>query len=127
MKRIAIEFGRLYQGPTFDGPTKLHITAIIARPKSMFRKIDPLGRFPAPVKPDDDNIEKLIFDALQRCRTCGAKRETDCECGTFWPVVSDDAVVTNNQTLKRRGAISNRALRIAEVPHLEIRISEDRE
>jgi Holliday junction resolvase RusA-like endonuclease len=124
-EQIALEFGRLYNGPTFDGPTGVKIVAVLGRPQNMFRQKDPLERMPGTVKPDADNIAKLVLDALQRCRYCG-KQPKRCKCGRCSPVLRDDALVVRLVVQKWRGAVSNRVLKIAERPHVEIRIAEDR-
>jgi Holliday junction resolvase RusA-like endonuclease len=123
-EQMALELGRIYDGPTFDTPVWVKIVAVMARPQQLFRQADPLERLPAGVKPDADNVAKLVLDALQRCRLCGDKQKR-CVCGRCSPILRDDALVVRLVVQKWRGAVSNRQLRIAEQPHLEIRIAED--
>ncbi|MEL7367690.1 MAG: RusA family crossover junction endodeoxyribonuclease [Myxococcota bacterium] len=48
-----------------DGPLEIDVVAVLPRPKRLTRRKDPDGLIWAPVKPDHDNIEKAVFDALQ--------------------------------------------------------------
>jgi len=48
----------------FDGPVRVSIIAIFARPKSATTKRGPNLRYPCTKKPDWDNIAKSICDAL---------------------------------------------------------------
>ena len=49
-----------------DRPCVLDVVAIKARPQAMCRAKDPDGRLPAPVKPDWDNVGKIVSDALDK-------------------------------------------------------------
>jgi Holliday junction resolvase RusA-like endonuclease len=46
-------------------PISLSINLLFARPKRLCRVSDPKGRLPHPGKPDRDNCEKAIADALK--------------------------------------------------------------
>ena len=48
-----------------SGPLYVEIVATFARPKSRMKKADWHGPAPHVVKPDADNIAKLVLDALQ--------------------------------------------------------------
>jgi len=50
-----------------EGPLRVDILAVIQRPKRLLRKKDPIGLCWCPQKPDKDNIEKLVFDAMKGC------------------------------------------------------------
>lgn len=52
------------EGHMFDGPVRVSIVAIFARPKSATKKRGPNRRYPCTKKPDWDNIAKSICDAL---------------------------------------------------------------
>ena len=60
-----------------DGPLKLEVIAVFQRPKNRYRKCDPDGRFWHTVKPDKDNVEKSVSDALQKA---GVVRDDSCIC-----------------------------------------------
>lgn len=122
-EQIAIMLGRIYTGPIFNGPVGVKISAVLARPGRLFRRADADGRLPAPVKPDADNVAKLLLDALQRCRTCG-RIERKCMCGAFFPLLADDAIVCRLVVEKWRGAIRDRPKKVAEPAHIDLRIAE---
>lgn len=44
------------------------LTFVFPRPQRLFRKKDPTGRIPCGSKPDLDNLEKAVLDALVGCR-----------------------------------------------------------
>ena len=60
-----------------DGPLKLEVIAVFQRPKNRYRKRDPDGRYWHTVKPDKDNVEKSVSDALQKA---GVVRDDSCIC-----------------------------------------------
>lgn len=49
---------------TIEGPYRVDIDAYIRRPQRLLRQKDPDGPVWAPRKPDRDNIDKLVLDAL---------------------------------------------------------------
>ena len=49
------------------GPIKIDLVFIMPRPKSLMRKKDPFHRIPHTKKPDSDNLEKAVFDAITDC------------------------------------------------------------
>ncbi len=50
--------------PWLEGPVKLSWSAFFPRPKRLMRKKDPAGAVAHTGKPDRDNIDKAILDAL---------------------------------------------------------------
>lgn len=54
-----------YPAQPRDTPTLVTIAAVKSRPKRLMRKCDPERRLWCPMKPDNDNIEKAVFDALK--------------------------------------------------------------
>lgn len=64
-----------------DEPVRVDILAVMPRPKRLMRKADPDGIVPCGSKPDRDNIEKAVIDAL----------------AAWW---RDDSLVTDGRTLK---------------------------
>lgn len=48
----------------FDGPVRMDCVFILPRPKSMMRKKDPECRIAHTKKPDRDNLDKAVMDAL---------------------------------------------------------------
>lgn len=53
-----------YQGPVLDCPLEVCITAVFPRPKGMIFKTKPMPREWKTSKPDIDNIQKSVYDAL---------------------------------------------------------------
>lgn len=64
-----------------EGPVRVDVLAVMARPKRLLRRADPDGLVWAPTRPDGDNIRKAVLDAL----------------APFW---RDDAQVVCGDTLK---------------------------
>jgi len=48
----------------WSGPIRLDLWFFMPRPKRLCRKRDPDGSFPCPGRPDRDNLEKAVMDAL---------------------------------------------------------------
>lgn len=46
------------------GPVSVNSTFYFTRPKRLMRKIDPDGEIPHTTKPDRDNLDKAVLDAL---------------------------------------------------------------
>jgi len=66
-----------FNGDALGGPIKLEIIAVFQRPKNRFRRRDPFGRYWHTHKPDKDNVEKNISDALQKA---GVITNDSCIC-----------------------------------------------
>ena len=49
---------------TSSTPFRVDVDFFLKRPKRLFRKADPYGPVYAPKKPDKDNLEKVVLDAL---------------------------------------------------------------
>jgi len=49
-----------------EGPVRVDMIFRFPRPKRLCRKKDPPGEVPHTAKPDIDNLEKSVFDALQQ-------------------------------------------------------------
>ena len=47
------------------GPLRVDLLSVSQRPKAMQRRRDPDGLLWCPQKPDKDNIEKLVYDAMR--------------------------------------------------------------
>lgn len=47
------------------GPVRVDIDFLLPRPKRLMRKRDPDGELPATGKPDRDNLDKAVLDALK--------------------------------------------------------------
>lgn len=50
--------------PMLEGPLYVSIIFLMPRPKRLMRRKDPAGEIWCPVKPDRDNLEKAVLDAL---------------------------------------------------------------
>jgi Holliday junction resolvase RusA-like endonuclease len=74
MKSIAAFVQSLYFGSPFDGPLRVRIRAFRTRPKSKRSEIY------ADTKPDADNIQKLIGDALEGILWTNDSRIVDVRC-----------------------------------------------
>lgn len=84
-----------YSGPVLDEPIGVYCVFVFPRPKYMVWKTKPMPREWLPKKPDDDNLEKGVWDALS---------------GIIW---RDDSLICRNFTEKCYASGS-------ETPHVEI-------
>jgi Holliday junction resolvase RusA-like endonuclease len=53
---------------TYKGAASLEVEAVAQRPKGKTRKRDPNGRIWRTVKPDGDNVLKIVADAIEKAR-----------------------------------------------------------
>jgi len=83
-----------------DEPVFLDIVCVFSRPKRLLRKCSPPGRIPHDVKPDWDNVGKIVSDALTRAG-----------------VLRDDARVSKACVEKVYAALD-------ELPKVEVRVDE---
>jgi Holliday junction resolvase RusA-like endonuclease len=74
MKSIAAFVQSIYSGSPIDGPLRVRIRAFRTRPKSKRKEIF------ADTKPDADNIQKLIGDALEGILWTNDSRIVDVRC-----------------------------------------------
>lgn len=76
---VAHEASLAHKGQPIEGPIEIVITAFFPRPKYMITKKKPMTREWKDTKPDIDNIQKSIFDALKGivwtddCQICVCK------------------------------------------------------
>lgn len=61
--RMALK--RIYQGPPLTGPLCVDCVFVMPRPQSMVWKTKPMPRIPHDKKPDRDNLDKAVCDALK--------------------------------------------------------------
>ncbi len=54
-----------YSGPPLIGPLKMSVVFVFPRPKAITWKTKPMPRLPHGAKPDRDNCEKSLMDALK--------------------------------------------------------------
>lgn len=54
----------VHHGPPLTGPLKVDVVAVFPRLKSMRKKTRPMLREWKSTKPDNDNMEKAVWDAL---------------------------------------------------------------
>lgn len=73
---------QVYNGPVLECPLEVCITAIFPRPKGMMFKTKPMPREWKTSKPDIDNIQKSVYDALN---------------GVLW---RDDSLICSSHTYK---------------------------
>lgn len=71
---------RLDRLASLEGPIRVDVTLYLPRPKRLMRKCDPDGPVWAVTKPDRDNADKVILDALQ---TAGYFRDHQVVAGTI--------------------------------------------
>ncbi len=55
----------VHSGPPLIGPLKMTIVFVFPRPKALIWKTKPMPRIPHSAKPDRDNCEKALLDALK--------------------------------------------------------------
>lgn len=82
MKAIAAHVRTSYRGPALDGPIRVLVLAFIRRPKSVSR-----NAVFAPVKPDQDNVSKLLGDSLQGTLWTNDSRIVDARVLKFYAPV----------------------------------------
>jgi Holliday junction resolvase RusA-like endonuclease len=78
--RLAVEAG--YRGPLLAGPVRIDCQWVFARPQRLVWKRRAMPRLPHDVKPDRDNLDKAVLDALRGC------------------LLTDDAIVTSGYLAK---------------------------
>ena len=88
-----------YQGQPLDHPLCVDLVFVMPRPKSMVWKKRPMPRAPYGKKPDRDNLEKSLYDALN---------------GLLW---RDDSLICDGRVQKVYAAGD-------EQPHVEVIVSE---
>ena len=85
--------------PTIDAPTSVRIRAYLPRPDSLVPKVGPRIRteqppavaFPAPVKPDLDNLQKSILDSLTQAGVIADDcRVVAVTCSKFYAAVGGE-------------------------------------
>lgn len=64
-QRVAVAAKRTYWGPVLECPLWMSVRFIFARPKHKFWKTKPMPKFLHAAKPDRDNLEKSVCDALE--------------------------------------------------------------
>lgn len=86
---IKLACSAAYNGPPLEGPLRVDVVAVFPRPKSMTKKRGPNPRVPHTKKPDRDNLDKAVLDALK-----GLLFVDDCQawCGevTKWIAAGDE-------------------------------------
>ena len=85
-KRIAQAFRVKFKGQPHAGPVKLEVVAHLPRPKSHYgtgrnaQKLKPSAPLWPLLKPDFDNIEKIVADALNGIAFLDDKQIVDSHC-----------------------------------------------
>lgn len=62
---VRMAFQEAYKGPPLTGPLRCNLTFVFPRPQSMIWKKRPMPRAWKPGKPDRDNCDKSVMDALK--------------------------------------------------------------
>lgn len=62
---VRMAFERKYSGAPYGLPLRVDCCFVMPRPQKLLRKTDPEGRIPHAQKPDRDNLDKAILDALK--------------------------------------------------------------
>lgn len=88
-----------YHGPPFQGPLRVDCTFVFPRESSKVWKSKPMPRYWHTVRPDRDNLDKLVLDSLS---------------GLLW---ADDNQVCAGEILKWRAAGD-------EQPHVVVTVSQ---
>ncbi len=79
---VGLLAGTHYTGPPLEGPIELRLEFVMPRPKRLMWVKNPMPRQCHTIKPDPDNLEKAVMDALkgllwrddaQVCQWSGAK------------------------------------------------------
>lgn len=73
---VRMAFQEAYTGRPLEGPLRVDLTCVMPRPKSMIWKTRAMPRIPHTGKPDRDNLDKSVLDALKSlawvddCQVC---------------------------------------------------------
>lgn len=59
-------------------PVRVDILAVFPRPKRLMRQADPPGLLPHPVRPDLDNVCKILMDAVSQAGLWGDDGQVTC-------------------------------------------------
>jgi Holliday junction resolvase RusA-like endonuclease len=62
---VRMAFERKFSGSPFTAPIRVDCCFVMPRPQKLMRKSDPSGRIPHAQKPDRDNLDKAVLDALK--------------------------------------------------------------
>lgn len=54
-----------YQGPPLEGPLRCDLEFVFPRPSGLIWKTKPMPRLPHSKRPDRDNLDKAVMDALK--------------------------------------------------------------
>lgn len=82
-----------YSGPPLDCPLIVDVTFVFPRPAGLFWKTKPMPRLPHAKKPDRDNCDKAVLDALKGlcwvddCQACSGRIEKWIASGSEQPHV----------------------------------------
>lgn len=86
-------FEKAHSGAPLQGPLRVNVIAIFPRPKSMLWKTRPMPREPHTIKPDRDNLDKAVLDALKSlawvddCQVCAGEIQKWIAAGNEQPHV----------------------------------------
>lgn len=87
---VRLAFEKKFSGSPFVAPLRVDCCFVMPRPQKLMRKIDPDGRIPFWQKPDRDNLDKAVLDALK-----GLAWIDDCQaCAGYiekWWAAKDEA------------------------------------
>ena len=64
---VALAAQQAYQGPPLEGPLQVSAVFVLPRPSRLRWKTRPMPRQWHTGKPDRDNLEKALYDALNGC------------------------------------------------------------
>jgi Holliday junction resolvase RusA-like endonuclease len=62
---VRYAFQQVYKGPPLTGPLRCSLLFLMPRPKSLIWKRRDMPRLPHTSKPDRDNLDKAVMDALK--------------------------------------------------------------
>ena len=62
---VRIAASQAYTGPPLDCPVRIDCLFVMPRPKRLIWKTKPMPRVPHVTKPDRDNLDKAVLDALK--------------------------------------------------------------
>jgi Holliday junction resolvase RusA-like endonuclease len=90
---VRMAFERKFSGSPFVAPLRVDCCFVMPRPKKLMRKSDPPGRIPHAQKPDRDNLDKAVLDALK-----GLAWTDDCQASAgfiekWWTAIDESAHV----------------------------------
>lgn len=90
---VRMAAAEVHRGAPLAGPLRCDLEFVLPRPKALFWKTKPMPRVPHVAKPDRDNLDKAVMDALKGlvwlddCQVCDGRIQKWIAAGDEQPHV----------------------------------------